>query len=281
MTAKQSDVEQAGQQEQKGQSQARQQEQEGQSQPSAQAGRQSEQGGTSQDTQLGRQARQQEQQTQSQASAQAGRQSEQGGTSQDTQLGRRGETREERGMAGRMPSPFTSPFSLLQRFFTSDISELFDDLAGSRGSRSQSTAAATDAGTGVAAWAPKVDVTQRGNELVVRADLPGVNADDVVVEISDDAITISGERQQEREEDRGSVYRYERTYGAFYRVIPLPEGAMADQATATFKNGVLEIVVPAPPEQVSRGRRLEVTQGDKATTGNTSNEQATRDQNRS
>jgi HSP20 family molecular chaperone IbpA len=108
-------------------------------------------------------------------------------------------------MAGRTSSPFSSPFSLLQRFFTSDLSELFDDLAGSRGSRSQSTAAGTD----VAPWAPKIDVVQRGNELVVRADLPGVNADDVVVEISDDAITISGERGPEKEEERGSVYKYE------------------------------------------------------------------------
>jgi HSP20 family protein len=94
----------------------------------------------------------------------------------------------------------------------------------------------------------------------------------VTVEISDDAITISGERQQEREEDQGGVYRIERTYGAFYRVIPLPDGAMTDRATAMFKDGVLEIRMPAPPEQVSRGRRLEVSRGD--TTGGTSGQPA-------
>ena len=58
------------------------------------------------------------------------------------------------------------------------------------------------------------------------------------VEISDNAITISGERKQEHVEENGSVYRFERTYGAFYREIPLPEGAIADQAKAAFKDGV-------------------------------------------
>ena len=73
------------------------------------------------------------------------------------------------------------------------------------------------------------------------------------------AITISGERKQEHVEEKGSVYRFERTYGAFHREIPLPEGAIADQAKAAFKDGVLAITVPAPPEQVSRGRRLEIS----------------------
>jgi HSP20 family protein len=88
--------------------------------------------------------------------------------------------------------------------------------------------------------------------------------DEVAVQVGDDAITISGERHHEREEERGNIYRVERSYGAFARVIPLPEGAMVDQAKATFKDGVLEITVPAPPEQVSRGRRLEISQGDHA-----------------
>jgi HSP20 family protein len=102
---------------------------------------------------------------------------------------------------------------------------------------------------------------QRGNELVVRADLPGVKPDDVTVEIGDDTITISGERQQEHKQESGGVYRFERTYGSFFREIPLPEGALVDRAKASFKDGVLEVTVPAPPEQVSRGRRLEISQG--------------------
>ena len=109
-------------------------------------------------------------------------------------------------------------------------------------------------------WTPRIDVTQRNNELVIHADLPGLTKDDIKVDVTDDAVTIQGERRREHEEDRGGVYRSERSYGSFHRVVPLPEGTIADQAKASFKNGVLEIVMPAPPEQVSRGRRLEITE---------------------
>jgi HSP20 family protein len=164
--------------------------------------------------------------------------------------------RRDTGMARRDAFPFASPFALLQRFFNDDLVNLIDDLGGRR-----SLAPAMRSQTAIG-WMPKIDVMQRNNELIVRADLPGVNPDDVTVEISDDAITISGERKQEHLEENGSVYRFERTYGTFYREIPLPEGAISNQAKAAFKDGVLEITVPAPPEQVSRGRRLEISRSD-------------------
>ena len=162
--------------------------------------------------------------------------------------------RRDTGMARRDTFPFTSPFSLLHRLFNDDLMSLF----GEPGTRRTEVAPAMRGQTAVA-WMPKIDVVQRDNELVVRADLPGVNPDDVTVEISDDAITISGERKQEHVEEHGSVYRFERTHGAFYREIPLPKGAIANQAKASFKDGVLEITAPAPPEQVARGRRLEIS----------------------
>lgn len=111
---------------------------------------------------------------------------------------------------------------------------------------------------GVQMWSPAIEVHQQSNELVIRAELPGIKKNDVNVDVSDDEITISGERRQEQETERGGVYRSERRYGSFSRTIPLPEGAIGDQAKATFKDGVLEIRVPAPPEQVARGRRLEI-----------------------
>lgn len=164
------------------------------------------------------------------------------------------------------PLALMSPFTLLQRFFENGISDLFDEGVQRRDRSAQENAARS--GQAIA-FAPRIDVVQRGNELVVRADLPGVNPDDVVVEISDDAITISGERAQERTEEHDGVYRVERTYGSFYREIPLPEGTITDQAKASFNNGVLEITVPAPPEQASRGRRLQVTAAEKANGGET------------
>jgi len=75
--------------------------------------------------------------------------------------------------------------------------------------------------------------------------------------VTDNDITISGERRLEEETERGGVYRSERSYGTFFRTIPLPEGAIADQAKASFKDGVLEIRMPAP-NQATRGRRLEI-----------------------
>ena len=89
---------------------------------------------------------------------------------------------------------------------------------------------------------------QRNNELVIRADLPGLTKDDVKVDVTEDAVTIQGERKREHEEEKGGVYRSERSYGSFTRVIALPEGAITDQAKAIFKDGVLEVTTPTPPE---------------------------------
>jgi HSP20 family protein len=109
-------------------------------------------------------------------------------------------------------------------------------------------------------WLPDIEILQRNNDLVIRADLPGLSKDDLKVEITEDAVTIQGERKREHEEEKEGIYRSERSYGTFHRVIALPEGAISDQAKATFKEGVLEIVMPAPPESVTRGRKLEITE---------------------
>ena len=84
--------------------------------------------------------------------------------------------------------------------------------------------------------------------------------DEVSVDITDDAVTIQGERKREKEEEREGYYRSERSYGSFCRVVPLPEGAITEQAKATFKDGVLEIAMPAPPTS-TKGRRLEIAEG--------------------
>lgn len=123
-------------------------------------------------------------------------------------------------------------------------------------------------------WSPQLETFQRGNEFVVRADLPGLQKDDVKIDITDAAITIEGERREVHEEDREGYYRSERSYGSFYRTVPLPEGAITDSAKAHFNNGVLEVVVQAPPREVSRGRRLEIA--DSAETARTENRKQNR-----
>ncbi len=94
------------------------------------------------------------------------------------------------------------------------------------------------------AFVPPIEVEYKDNKLVVSAELPGVSNEDVSVAITDDAVTISGERRVEREENERGTRRTERIYGQFYRVIPLPDGADPDQATAELQNGILRITVP-------------------------------------
>jgi HSP20 family protein len=153
------------------------------------------------------------------------------------------------------------PVGLIERF-ADEMDRIFDDfgLGRTRTPRWGQTWL-TSPGLQTDFWAPRVEVFQRNSELVVRADLPGLNKDNVKVDVTDEAITIQGERQREQEEERGGFYRSERSYGSFRRVIVLPEGAITDQAKASFRDGVLEITMPAPPEQVTRGRRLEIAEG--------------------
>jgi HSP20 family protein len=148
-----------------------------------------------------------------------------------------------------------TPFRMLERF-ADEIDSVFDNFGLGR------LAPRTFRGfRGSEVWNPELEVTQQHNELVVRADLPGLKKEDITVDITDNDITISGERRKEQETEQGGVYRSERTYGSFSRTIRLPEGTMADQARASFKDGVLEIRMPSPPEQVTRGRRLEIKEG--------------------
>lgn len=108
-------------------------------------------------------------------------------------------------------------------------------------------------------WMPPIDAYQRGSEFVIRAEVPGMNRQGLSVEIGDDAITLHGERKREFEDDREGVFWSERNYGSFTRVIPLPSGAIADSAKATFNNGILEIVMQAPSPEARRGRRIDIS----------------------
>jgi len=133
-------------------------------------------------------------------------------------------------------------------------------------------ASSPDTAFGPSDWSPALDVFQRGNDLVIRADVPGLSKDDITVDIADDQLTIRGERRYDHEEERDGVFRSERSYGSFCRVVPLPQGAIADSAKATFNHGVLEIVVQAPSFDVRRGRRVEIREGAEKKTGQPQNQ---------
>jgi HSP20 family protein len=163
------------------------------------------------------------------------------------------------------PAQFMSnPFTFLRRF-GEDMDRLFEDFGMGSGLQApmfeREFGRSRDLGEmGMSMWSPQVELFERGNKLVVRADLPGMTRDDVNVEIADGALVIRGERRSEREENEEGFYRTERSYGSFYRRIPLPEGVNAENANATFHNGVLEITMPAPQNAEQR-RRLEIREG--------------------
>lgn len=112
--------------------------------------------------------------------------------------------------------------------------------------------------TRTAVWAPPIEVLERDNKVVVRAELPGVSKEDINVEVEEGVLTISGERRQEEEESREGYFRSERRYGAFSRSIPLPEGVDTEQVEANFRDGVLEIALPKPEGASARRRRIEI-----------------------
>jgi HSP20 family protein len=106
-------------------------------------------------------------------------------------------------------------------------------------------------------WTPALEIVEREQNLVIRADLPGMRREDIEVDVTDELLTISGERKKEQSESREGFIRSERSYGRFSRTLALPEGVSGEGVTATFKDGVLEIVLPMP-KRVENRRRVEI-----------------------
>lgn len=109
----------------------------------------------------------------------------------------------------------------------------------------------------------RVDEFRRDGDLVVRAEIPGIDpAKDVDVSVSDGMLTIRAERHEEtKDEQRGEpgYVRRELRYGSFYRSLPMPRGVRESDVTATYTNGILEITVPSPT--VEEARKIEITAG--------------------
>lgn len=172
-------------------------------------------------------------------------------------IGTRRESRRAVGTPRRGPvssmerGGFAAPFSMMRRL-ADDMDRLFEEFAfgGDLASRGFRDAASI--------WSPQVETFRRGDELVVRADLPGLSKDDIEVEVDDGVLTIQGERNQEQRDEGDGYYRTERSYGRFARSIALPEGADPDRCDATFKDGVLEVTIPTPAMPDRKARRLQV-----------------------
>lgn len=155
-----------------------------------------------------------------------------------------------------MPALFgAGPFALLQQL-DDNMNQLFEEFGSARLFGS--------GGPGEAGlWSPQVEMCERDGKLHVYADLPGMAKDDIKVDIDAGRLTIEGERRSTNDDKAAQQGRYhsERSYGSFYRSIPLPEGIDADTAQASFRDGVLDVCFDAPSARTQQKRTLQVEDG--------------------
>ena len=103
-------------------------------------------------------------------------------------------------------------------------------------------------GEGAAAWTPALDVIDSKEAILLKLDLPGMRPEDVDIEVHEGVLTVKGERRFEEKVEEGQYHRLERSYGHFQRSLTLPKAVKADDITAAFENGVLEVRVPKADE---------------------------------
>jgi HSP20 family protein len=138
----------------------------------------------------------------------------------------------------------------------SEMNRLFEQMFGSVARRGGDGQKAQ-----VAGWSPAIDVIQQDDDLVVRAELPGVRPEDVEITVQNGVLTISGRLEEEREEERRGYLVRERRYGTFRRSLQLPQDVNEDQINARFENGVLEIIIPGAAV-AQEARRIQVEGGE-------------------
>jgi HSP20 family protein len=112
--------------------------------------------------------------------------------------------------------------------------------------------------SGPLVWQPAVEIAETDTEVVVKAELPGIDPKHVEVNVTGDTLTIKGEAKAEQEEKRRNYYRRELRYGAFQRAIALPIEVKGDEAKATFRHGILEVKVPKAERVRPKSVKVEV-----------------------
>ena len=153
------------------------------------------------------------------------------------------------------------PFESLRR----EVERLFDDFGRGLGwspFRSSMSRLEPYWGREVAwASAPVVDVAEREKDYEITAELPGMEEKDIEVNVSDDVLTIKGEKKEEKEEKKKDYYLSERRYGSFQRSFRVPDGVDASKIEANFKNGVLTVTLPKTAEAQKKQKKIEVKKG--------------------
>ena len=142
----------------------------------------------------------------------------------------------------------TDPFGQLRR----EIDQMFDGMLGGW------TRPMNLLDRRLGNWMPQVELSETGKEIRVTAELPGMEEKDLEVSVLDGALTLRGEKSQEHEEEKGDVHRSERQYGMFERTIPLPAPVEIEKVKASFKKGVLKIILPKTREAQSNRRVIQI-----------------------
>lgn len=112
------------------------------------------------------------------------------------------------------------------------------------------------------AWGPAIDVKETPSDIIVYAEVPGINPDDLEVVVEEGGLTVRGEIRQDIKQSEEGYHRVERRYGRFHRAIPFPVPVKPEQAVAQYRDGILEIRAPKADIHQRRGRRLNITRGD-------------------
>ena len=113
-------------------------------------------------------------------------------------------------------------------------------------------------------WVPPLEMTERDHTLFIKLDLPGMKREDINVSYTDEGLVIEGERTHETEAKENQWFTTERTYGRFYRLVPMPQGVNYQEVKATFTNGVLEVAVPVPAAEAKAPYKVTIEGGPEA-----------------
>jgi HSP20 family protein len=141
------------------------------------------------------------------------------------------------------------PFYSLQR----EMNSLFDNFFGG-----VETAPRGNAYGFAGSFMPSIDVKENEKEFIIKAELPGVEEKDIEVTVTSDAVTIKGEKREEKEDKDKNYYYMERSYGSFCRVIPLDAEIESGKAEASFKNGILDIKIPKNQSAGTTGTKVQI-----------------------
>lgn len=105
---------------------------------------------------------------------------------------------------------------------------------------------------------PSVDIYEEGDNIILKSEMPGISKDNVEINLTDDTITISGEKKKEEKVEEKDYYRLERSFGSFKRSFSLPAEVQPDKAKAVFKDGVLQVTIPKSEEAKKKEKKLKI-----------------------